>query len=189
MTHLFIKNMVCDRCVWLVKTELECLGFHPVCVHIGEVVLVEALGEADRQALKAALERYGLFLLEDAKKQTVEAIKTAIIELVHRESPPPVKYSEYLAEKLSLSYPYLSGLFSALENTTVEHFILLQKVERIKELLVYNEQTVEEIAHGLGYSSAQYLANQFKKFTGMTPTQFRLNNQVRRRSLDAVTGP
>lgn len=190
MTHLYIKNMVCDRCIWIVKRELEQLGFTPVCVHIGEAVLSEALVPDKLDAIKAALARYGLGILEDTKLQLVERIKAVIIELIHQDDvSTPLKFSDYLSEKTRQRYTYLSAVFSASENTTIEHFTILQKVERVKELLIYNELSVEEIAARLGYSSAQYLANQFKKYTGLTPTQFRQNNQVRRRALDQVLAP
>lgn len=137
MTRLYIKNMVCDRCIWIVKRELEQLGLTPVCVHIGEVVVAEALEATKLDAIKVALGRYGLGLLEDAKLLLVERIKTVIIELVHREDiTTPLKFSDYLSEKTRISYAQLSTTFSAIENTTVEHFIILQKIERIKELLI-----------------------------------------------------
>lgn len=187
MNRLYIKNMVCDRCIWIVKRELEQLGLTPLCVHIGEVVLAEVLPPSTMDRIKAALNQYGLGLLEDTKLQLVERIKAIIIELVHQENvSTPLKLSDYLSGKTQQSYVYLSTVFSANENTTIEHFTILQKVERIKELLIYNELSVEEIAFRLGYSSGQYLANQFKKYTGLTPTQFRQNNQVRRRPLDQV---
>ncbi|MGF7218754.1 AraC-like DNA-binding protein [Spirosoma lacussanchae] len=190
MQTLYIKNMVCDRCVWIVKRELEQLGLTPVCVHIGEVVLAEPLESTRLDAIKGALNPYGLSLLEDTKLQLVERIKAAIVELVHQEDvSTPLKFSDYLSEKIQQSYPYLSTLFSTIENTTIEHFIILQRIERIKELLIYNELSIEEIAYRLGYSSGQYLANQFKKYTGLTPTQFRQNNEARRRPLDQVLMP
>lgn len=187
MTRLYVKNMVCDRCVWIVRHELEQLGLTPVCVHIGEVELAEALETTMLTAIKAALGRHGLGLLEDTKLQLVERIKAVIIELVHREDvSTPLNLSDYLSEKTKVSYTNLSTTFSTVENTTIEHFFILQKIERIKELLIYHELSIEEIAYKLEYSSAQYLANQFKKYTGLTPTQFRQNNQVRRRPLDQV---
>lgn len=190
MSQLFVKNMVCDRCIKVVKDELERLGFSPHCVHLGEVILSEELTPEDRETVRTGLERFGLELIDDHSQKVIESIKTAVIEQVRwGQHPLSVNLSDYLSEKLSLSYPHLSKLFSSHENSTIEQFVILQKIERVKELLVYRELTVDQIAHQLGYSSAQYLSNQFKKSTGLTPTQFRQNNFVRRKALDRLLAP
>ncbi len=190
MTQLFVKNMVCDRCIKVVKDELEHLGFSPDCVHLGEVTLPEELTPEDRERVRVGLERQGLQLIDGHSQKIIESIKTAIIEKVRwSKEPLSINLSDHLSEKLGLSYPHLSKLFSIHENFTIEQFVILQKIERVKELLVYGELTVDQIAHQLSYSSAQYLSNQFKKSTGLTPTQFRQNNSVRRKALDQLMAP
>lgn len=185
--RIYIRNMVCDRCIKVVKEELERFGLHPICVHIGEVVLMEKIDKNILYKISKMLSSNGLSLIEDKKMKIIERIKLTIIDLIHQKQDLNNRnYSNYLSEKLHTDYNYLSSLFSSMESITIEKYIILQKIERIKELLIYNEFTLEQISDQMGYSSAQYLSNQFKKITGLTPSQFRKVHDIRRKSLDQV---
>jgi len=180
---LFIKYMVSIRCKMLVKSELERLNLHYATVDLGEVNLVENITPEQREQLNKALKRSGLELMDDKKAILIERIKNVIIEMVHyAEDAPLMKFSNYLSGKLDHDYTYLANLFSEVQGTTIEHFIIIHKIERVKELLVYDELTITEIAEKMHYSSVAHLSNQFKKITGLTPTHFkklklkRLNN-------------
>ena len=171
---LLIKNMVSLRCKLIVKSELEKMNLHFTVVELGEVEIKEKLSSKQQQELKTALLNFGLELLEDKKSMLIEKIKTIIIERIHySEEPPLLNFSAYLAEKLDYDYNYLSNLFSEVKGTTIEHFIIAHKIERAKELLIYNEMTLTEIAERLHYSNVAHLSNQFKKVTGLTPTFFK----------------
>ena len=154
--------MVCDRCKMAVESELKRLKLHPTSVELGVIELVEdELTEVQASAAKTRLEDLGFELLEDRKSQTVEAIKTAVIELIHRDNDDTkLKHSEYIAQKLHHDYPYLSKLFSDAERITIEQYSIQQKIERVKELLAYGELTLSEIAYQLGYSSVAALSGQ-----------------------------
>lgn len=184
---LYVKNMVCDRCKMAVESELKRLKLHPKSVELGVIELVEdELTEAQATAAKSRLEDLGFELLEDRKSQTIEAIKTAVIELIHRDNDETkLKHSEYIAQKLHYDYPYLSKLFSDAEGTTIEQYTILQKIERVKELLAYGELTLSEIAYQLGYSSVAALSGQFKKVMGITPSAWKAG-EADRKSLDEV---
>jgi len=172
--RLFIKNMVSLRCKMLVRSELEKLGLHFTIVELGEVEIQEDLPEEKLGALKTALLKSGLELMEDKKSILIEKIKNIVVEMVHySEEPPLTNLSDYLSAKLDYDYNYLSNLFSEVKGTTIGHFIIAHKVERAKELLVYNELTLTEIAEKLHYSSVAHLSNQFKKVTGLTPSFFK----------------
>lgn len=180
---LFIRYMVSLRCKMLVKSELEKLGLDYSTVDLGEVNLMEDITPEQRDQLNHALRKAGLELMDDRKALLVEKIKNAIVELIHySEEPPAVKYSVFLAEKLKYDYTYLANLFSEVQGITIEHFIIMHKIERVKELLVYDNLNLTEIAFKLHYSSVGHLSNQFKKTTGLTPSHFkqlkkkRLNN-------------
>lgn len=185
---LYIKNMVCDRCKMVVETELRQLQLHPLSVELGVIELEEErLTDAQTEKVKAQLQAIGFELLEDHKSQLVEAIKTTVIALIHRDKDEnKLKHSEYLAQQLHFDYPYLSKLFSESEGTTIEQFIILQKIEKVKELLTYGELTLSEIAYQLGYSSVAALSGQFKKVMGFTPTSFKGNWGEGRKTLDRV---
>jgi AraC-like DNA-binding protein len=171
---LLIKNMVSLRCKLIVKSELEKLHFHFHVVELGEVEINEELTSTQKEDLKAALLKYGLELLEDKKSMLIEKIKNIIVETIHYgDEPPTLNFSAYLAEKLNYDYNYLSNLFSEVKGTTIERFIISHKIERAKELLIYNELTLTEIAEKLHYSNVAHLSNQFKKVTGLTPTFFK----------------
>ena len=182
---LFIKNMVSIRCKMIVKSELENLGLHYIIVELGEVEIKGELSEKKQTRLKAALLRSGLELMEDKKAILIEKIKNIIVEMIHySDELPKVKFSDYLSEKLNHDYTYLSNLFSEVKSTTIEHFIISHKIERVKEMLVYNEFTLSEIAWKLHYSSVAHLSNQFKKITGLTPSHFKKMKHKRLKSLE-----
>jgi YesN/AraC family two-component response regulator len=171
---LLIKNMVSLRCKMIVKAELENMGLHFTIVELGEVEIVEDLSKQDEGQLKTALLKYGLELMEDKKSMLIEKIKNIIVEMIHySDEPPLLNFSDYLSEKLNYDYNYLSNLFSEVKGTTIEHFIIAHKIERAKELLIYNQLTLTEIADKLHYSNVAHLSNQFKKVTGLTPTFFK----------------
>jgi AraC-like DNA-binding protein len=171
---LFIKNMVSIRCKMVVKSELDGLGLHPTILELGEVEIRENISGKVYADLKLALHRSGLELLYDKKAALIEKIKAVVVEMVHyNEEVPKINFSDYLSEKLNYDYTYLSNLFSETKGITIEHFIISHKIERVKELLVYNELTLSEISWKLGYSSVSHLSNQFKKVTGLTPSFFK----------------
>lgn len=187
LTTLYIKNMVCNRCIMAVRSQLEDLGLHPVSVELGIVVLPGKLTEESYRAIKASLEPLGFELLDDKKSQLTEQIKDAIIQLVHySDSNLKVNLSDYLVEKFHRDYGTMSKLFSETTQTTIEKYFIAQKIERAKELLVYGELSLNEIADQLNYSSAAYLSAQFKSVTGLTPSYFRKIKENKRKPLDKV---
>jgi len=184
---LIVKNMVCPRCVSSVEKALRELQLKAKAVRLGEVELVKDPGKKKLQQFADALERDGFELLDDQKKQVIEKIKNLLIEKVqegHVEEHFSV--SKFIGRRLLKDYPSLSRLFSEVEGITIEQFFILQKIEKIKEWLMYNEQSLSQMAFDMGYSSSQHLSSQFKKFTGMTPSQFKQLGASHRRSLDAV---
>lgn len=191
MIKLHIKNMVCHRCRMVVTAELEKLGLHPISVVLGEAVLEEKTLSAQKtEALKTALREVGFELMDDKKSQLLEQIKTFIIKTVHyQDEPSRHNFSQLLSQHLHHDYSYLSKLFSEVEGTTIEQYLIHQKIEKVKELLHYNEMPLSQIAFDLGYSSTAHLSAQFKKLTGLTPTQFKQLSSHNRRSLDEVGKP
>lgn len=187
-TQLFIKNMVCNRCIKVVKEELEAMNLKIIDLKLGEVVVESSSGSIDFRDLNKRLEENGFELLDDKKARTVERIKNIIIENVHKEegASPNLNFSDIIASGIGMDYTYLSNLFSSLEATTIERYIILQRIERVKELLVYNELTLSEIAWKTGYSSVQHLSSQFKKITGFTPSHFKKIKEDKRKALDQV---
>lgn len=184
---VYIKNMVCNRCILVVQTELERLGFGVRSVKLGEAVIDGDPSPERISALAERLEELGFELLEDRKSRIIEAVKNAVLELVRApEVRSGVNLSDYLQDKLHLDYKYISGLFSATQGRTIEKYFIAQKIERVKELLVYDELTLSEIAFRLGYSSVAHLSAQFKRTTGLTPSYFRLSGGERRRALDEL---
>ena len=158
----------------VVKSELENLGLHYATVELGEAVIREEISKAQMSALNAALKKSGLELMEDNKSILVEKIKTIIIEQVHyNDDQIKTNLSDYLSEKLNHNYTYLSNLFSEVKGTTIEKYYLAHKIEKVKELLAYDELNLTEIAFKLHYSSVAHLSNQFKKMTGLTPSHFK----------------
>jgi AraC family transcriptional regulator len=190
-TTLFVKNMVCDRCIRVVRDELTRIKLDVRSVSLGEVVVAGAARELPMEKIKSVLDENGFELIEDRKAKTIEQMKLAIIRIVREDHDKPdrrVKFSEYLSKELGLDYHYLSTLFSSVENVTIEQFVILQRIERAKELLKYGELTLSEIAYKLGYSSVQHLSNQFKAITGFTPTRFRSLTGQQRKPIDRVGG-
>ncbi len=179
--------MVCIRCQMVVKAELEKLGLRYVYVKIGEANIIGDVQLEQLEQLKVDLKKAGLLLMDNKKSVLVEKIKSAIIELVHyTEDQIKVNLSDYLSEKLNYDYTYLSNLFSEVKGTTIEKFYLTHKIERVKELIVYDELNLSEIAFKMHYSSVAHLSNQFKKYTGLTPTHFKKLKNIRRDTLEDV---
>jgi len=181
--------MVCDRCNLAVDTLLASMGIEPVSIVLGQVDLGEIeLSSTQKAELEMKLVELGFELLDDKKSRLIDKIKTSIIELVHQqEFQKKIKLSDYLKSKLNYDYNHISHLFSGIEGITVEQYYINQKIEKAKELLVYDEQSATEIAHRLGYSSLAHMSGQFKKITGMTPSQFKkLNDTNLRKPLDKV---
>lgn len=186
-TVLYIKNMVCDRCKMAVEHELRNLGLTPIKVELGVVCVKEEVDSECRAKIRAGLEALGFELLEDRQQQTVDRIKSLIIELVHyRNNKSGINLSAYLSEHLGSDYSALSKLFSENTGMTIEKFFILQKTERIKELLFYGEMSLSEIADMMNYSSVAYLSTQFKNITGMTPSQFKALKEKNLTQLDKL---
>ena len=185
---LHIKNMVCHRCILAVDNALRTLGLHPLSVELGIAVTAEELTPDLRLRVKETLETLEFELIDDRRMQTVQQMKDLIVGLVHQPTDAPLQtnLSDYLARTLGKDYGTLSKLFSEATGTTVEKYVIAQKIERAKELLTYGELTLNEIADRLGYSSTAYLSAQFKSVTGLTPTQFRQQKEKRRRPLDEI---
>ena len=166
--------MVCIRCKMVVKEELKRLGLHYTSVELGEVDIVEDVSVEQHDQFKVALLKSGLELMDDKKSVLIQKIKNVIVELVHySEEPLTINFSDYLSQKLNHNYTYLANLFSEVQGTTIEQFIIAHKIERVKELLVYNELNLTEIAYLMHYSSVAHLSAQFKKVTGLTPSYFK----------------
>ena len=184
---LYIKNMVCIRCQMVVKAELENLGFHYIDVKIGEANITENLNQEQLVKLDIALRKSGLQLMDNKRSILVEKIKSIIIELVHyTEDQIKVNLSDYLQERVNHDYTYLANLFSEVNGITIEKFYLTHKIEKVKELIVYDELNLTEIAYKMHYSSVAHLSNQFKKFTGLTPSHFKKLKNKRRATLEDV---
>jgi AraC family transcriptional regulator len=186
--HLYIKNMVCDRCVMVVRNQLDETGIGYNNIQLGEVELSGPATEEQLDTLKDKLSSLGFELLDDRKSALVTQIKSAIISLVHKNEleESNKKLSVLLSEKLGKDYHHLSTLFSSIEGVTIEKYVILQRIERAKELLIYDELSLNEIADSLGYSSVQHLSQQFKKVTGLTPTHFKQLKENKRKPLDQV---
>ena len=179
--------MVSARCKLAVKEELKKLGLHFSLVDLGEVEIMENISPEQRTELKATLSATGLELMDDKKAMLIEKIKNAIIEMVHHSTEAiKVNFSDYLAEKLNHDYTYLANLFSEVQGTTIAQFIISHKVERIKELIIYGELNITEIAYKMNYSSVAHLSNQFKKVTGLSPSHFKQLKDKRRRPLEEI---
>lgn len=179
--------MVSIRCKMIVKTELDKLGIFYGAVDLGEIEIKQDLTAEQQQQLKAALAKSGLELMDDKKAILIEKIKNVIIELVHYEDEfPKMKKSEYISQKLNYDYTYLANIFSEATGTTIEHYIIIHKIERVKELLIYDELNLSEISYRLNYSSVAHLSAQFKKITGLTPTFFKNLKHKKRINLEDV---
>ncbi|HLZ87622.1 MAG TPA: AraC family transcriptional regulator [Puia sp.] len=189
MTHLYIKNMVCNRCIYTVRQIVEAEGLHPANITLGEVQLPAPPTAEQLTAIRRKLHEFGFEILDDQKHRVIEKIKTIIIEHIHQHGPDTGKhpvFSKLLAAELHKDYSALSKLFSEAEGITIEKYIIQQKIEKVKEWLAYDELTLSEIADRLGYSSVAHLSAQFKKTTGFTPSAFRKQKDHHRRPLDRV---
>jgi YesN/AraC family two-component response regulator len=181
----YIKNMVCSRCKMVVKAELEKVGMHPVSVELGEVEVSDEPGKSEVQQLNDNLKLLGFEIIDDRKSRIIEQIKTAIVNLIHyTKEQNNLNLSDYLAKQLNYDYGYLSNLFSEVEGSTIEKYLIAQKIEKVKELMMYDELTLSQIANQLGYSSVAYLSSQFKKQTGLTPTFYRSLKENKRRNIE-----
>jgi AraC-like DNA-binding protein len=179
--------MVSNRCKMAVKAALKNLGIHFIVVDLGEVEVMENLSSEQRELLKIALVNSGLELMDDKRAMLIEKIKNAIVEMVHySDEIIKVNFSDFLSEKLNHDYTYLANLFSEVQGTTIEHFIISHKIERIKELIIYGELNITEIAWKMNYSSVAHLSNQFKKVTGLTPTHFKQMKEKRRSPIEEI---
>ena len=186
-TQLRIKNMVCDRCKKAVEQVLKDIGLTPERIDLGEVWVIDVPTEAQLAQLKTRLEALGFELLDDQRQQMIEHMKTAIIALVHHhQGNKTLNLSVYLSQLLHRDYSALSKLFSEVTGLTIERYFIMQRIERVKELIRYDELTLTEIAYQMNYSSVAHLSSQFRSVTGMTPTQFRFMKTAQRANLDEV---
>lgn len=186
-TKIHIKNMVCNRCIMVVQSELDKLNLKAKNIRLGEVTLEKEPTLAEIKNLEKALIPLGFELIDDKKSRIIEQIKNTIINLVHyQNNEVKTNLSDVLSEKLHHDYNYLSNLFSEVEGTTIEKYFIAQKIEKVKELLVYDELSLSEIAFRLNYSSVAYLSNQFKKVTGLSPSHFKKIRTDKRKPLDEV---
>lgn len=171
---LFVKNMVSTRCKMFVKGELKKMGLYYVFVNLGVIETLDEITPEQRQELKYRLSVCGLELMDDKRSIMIEKIKNVIVDMIHySDDVPKVNYSDYISEKLRYDYTYLSNVFSEVKGMTIQQFIIMHKIERVKELLLYDEMNLTEISYKLHYSSVAHLSNQFKKITGHTPSCFK----------------
>lgn len=166
--------MVSLRCKMIVKQELQKIGLHYLNVDLGTIEILENIADHQREQLSKNLKTFGLELLDDKRKILIEKIKAVIIEMIHyTDELPKVNYSDYISEKLGYDYTYLANTFSEVKGITIQQYIIINKIERVKELLLYDELNLTEISYQLHYSSVAHLSNQFKKITGLTPSFFK----------------
>jgi AraC-like DNA-binding protein len=178
---IYIKYMVSTRCKIAVKEELKKLGLHYIIVDLGEVEIMENLTEEQREQLKIALLSQGLELMDNKRAILIEKIMNLITNMIHySDEPIKMNYSDYISEKLEYDYSYLSNLFSEVKGITIQQYIIINKIERVKELLSYDELNLTEISYKLNYSSVAHLSNQFKKYTGLRPSQFKQKRDHKR---------
>ncbi|MFT6807741.1 MAG: AraC-like DNA-binding protein [Saprospiraceae bacterium] len=177
--------MVSLRCKMMVKEELKKLGLHYVIVELGKIDILEVITSEQKKQLKENLLHSGLEILDDKKSILIEKIKNIIIEMIHyTDELPKVNYSNYISEKLGLDYTYLANTFSEVKGITIQQFIIIHRIERVKELLIYNELNLTEIAFRMHYSSVSHLSNQFKKITGLTPSFYKQLKDKRKANLE-----
>ena len=187
---LYIKYMVSTRCKMLVKEELTKLGLHFILVEMGVVDIMENITSDQREQLSIALLKSGLELMNDKKSVLIEKIKNVIIEKIHyKDQTPKMNFSDYLSGKLGYDYTYLANLFSDVQGITIKKFIIFHKIERVKELIIYDELSLKEIARNMHYSSASHLSNQFKMITGYSPTHFKNLKSKRRSPIEYIGNP
>jgi AraC-like DNA-binding protein len=179
--------MVSTRCKMAVKEELKKLGLHYIVVELGEIDIMENISSDQRDQLKTGLLKSGLELMDDKRAILIEKIKNVIVEMVHHSDEiVKINFSDYLSSKLSYDYTYLANLFSEVQGVTIEHFIISHKIERIKELIIYGELNISEIAWKMNYSSVSHLSNQFKKATGLSPYHFKQLKDKRRNPIEEI---
>lgn len=186
---IYIKNMVCNRCIKVVSEEFEKLGLIIKNIQLGEVEILKDESKLDMIKIENVLKINGFELLDNKSSKIIKKVKILIIDMIRKVDSGEdieINFSEYLAKETGLNYNYLSSLFSSLEGITIEKYIIHQKIEKVKELIVYGELTLSEIAFRLGYSSVQHLSNQFKKITGLTPSYFKSLKSKNRKSLDDI---
>ncbi len=184
---IYIKNMVCGRCKLIVRNELEKLGLVIRTIELGEVELAAPIDESVKKQVAVQLKSFGFELISDRKSKTIEQIKNLIRSLVHdMNNEMDMNLSAYLKQQMNTDYNTLSNLFSEVEGITIEKYFILQKIERVKELLMYDEMSLSEIAYALNYSSVAYLSNQFKKITGLTPSHFKNLKKNMRNHIDEL---
>lgn len=186
---IYIKNMVCNRCIKVVREEFEKLGLVVKHIQLGEVEILKDNAKLDMQKIDNVLKINGFELLDNKNSKIIEKVKILIIDMIRKVDSGKdidINFSEYLAQETGLNYNYLSTLFSSLEGITIEKYIINQKIEKVKELIVYGELTLSEISFRLDYSSVQHLSNQFKKITGLTPSYFKSLKSKNRRALDNI---
>lgn len=185
--NLYIKYMVSLRCKMIVKEELKKLGLRYLVVDLGTVEILEHITDEKRDILKRNLLKSGLELLDDKKSILIEKIKNVITEMIHySDEVPTLNYSDFISEKLDYDYTYLSNIFSEVKGITIQQFIIMHKIERVKELLLYDELNLTEISYKLHYSSVAHLSNQFKKITGLSPSYYKQLKQKRIGNLENV---
>ncbi len=186
---IYIKNMVCNRCIKVVREEFEKLGLYVKNIQLGEVEVINDETKLDIKKINDALVANGFELLDNKNSRVIEKVKISVINLIKSVDSGKdinINFSGYLTHQSGLNYHYLSTLFSSLEGITIEKYIIHQKIEKVKELLVYGELTLSEIAFRLGYSSVQHLSNQFKKITGLTPSYFKSLKFKNRKAIDSI---
>ena len=182
---MYIKNMVCSRCKMVVESELKKFGLRPVSIELGEIEVSEELSKAELTKLNTILHSIGFSLIDNKQSRIIEKIKNSIIDIIYTETiPKRMNLSDYISDKLNHDYNYISNLFSQVEGITIEQYFINQKIERIKELIIYDELTLSEIAIRLNYSSVAHLSNQFKKVTGFAPSHFKDLGTKKRQSID-----
>ncbi len=184
--NLYIKNMVCQRCIHAVEQLLRNLSAEVVYVHLGDLLLKEPLREEKQLLFSAQLQELGFELLDDNLKQQIDRIKTIIIDHIHNKEDEKFPFAEILSTALMREYSMISKLFSQTEGITIEQYVILQKIEKVKELIAYKEMNLNEISFKLGYSSTAHLSTQFKKVTGLTPSQFKAQRTHLRKNIDLV---
>lgn len=184
---LYVRNMVCNRCIMVVENTLKQLNIDYEKVLLGEVILNKKISEAEKNKIRESLELLGFELIEDKSSRIIENIKAIIIDLIqNKNSELQTNLSDLLSSELKHDYSYLSNLFSVVEGITIEKYFIAQRIEKVKELLVYDELSLTEIAYKLNYSSVAYLSSQFKKVTGLTPGHFKKIGEDKRKPLDKV---
>jgi AraC family transcriptional regulator len=185
---IHVRNMVCNCCIYVLRNEFALDGVQMDDIRLGMVTLTIDPKKISWKKIESILEQFGFEVIQDKEKILVEQIKQAIIELVHHSTfNAMVRNSDYLVEKFNMSYPYLSGLFSKHEQITLEKFIILHKIEKVKELIAYGDLSLSEIAYMMGYSSVQYLSTQFKTITGISVTDYKINPVVERKPLNRLS--